>query len=223
MLELGKFCPAGIFEEFEVPRTRLPALPGQPVVVGLAESWAELGEAELERLQAQLEPLGAALVLISSRELVCVRPKEMGDSIVRSSRVRRLWPSGLGPWHRAPAVNAASSPGCVNTRRSGLTLALIDEQGIVRWLQRSTQSAETLELLQVALAQTRRQLRQRLRLASGAGAPASLGFSRAELAASLLSAFTGTFGAGAVEPAPLQARTVLPATFSGTLPHAIRH
>jgi hypothetical protein len=73
---------------------------------------------------------------------------------------------------------------------------LIDEHGIVRWLQRSTQSTETLELLQAALAQTRRQLRQRLRLASGAGAPAAQSFSRAELAASLLSALALTFGEG---------------------------
>ena len=196
-------CPAGIFEEFEVPRTRLPALPGQPVVVGLAESWAELAEETLERLQCQLEPLGAALVLISSGELVCVRPRVMGDTVVRSSRVRRLWPSGLGPWHRAPAVNAATGPSCANTRRSGLTLALLDEQGIVCWLQRSTQGPTTLELLQTALAQTRRQLRQQLRLASGARAPAAQAFSLAELTASLRIAFAATFGEGEAEQGKL--------------------
>lgn len=172
------------------------------MVLGLAESWGELSPQTVVGLQAELERLGVPLLLISSGELVCVRPGRLRDGLVRSSRVRQLWPSGLGPWHRAPAVNAETGPGCVSARRSPATLALIDEQGIVRWLWRSAQGAGSLERLRVALGLSRLQLPERQRLASGARQLDVPAFSRGELMASLLSAFTATFRG---EEAPRQA------------------
>lgn len=194
LLALGDPCPRGLFEEFELPRTQLPALPGEPVVLGLAESWSELSQQCIVGLQAELDPLGASLLLISSGELVCLRPGKLSQAVVRSSRVRQLWPSGLGPWHRAPAANAAAGPGCVSARRCAPTLALLDEHGIVCWLWRSAQGAGALQRLQAALGQARLELQERQRLASGARRRDSLPHSHAELVVSLISAFTRTFG-----------------------------
>lgn len=200
LLALGDPCPPGLFEEFQLPRTQLPALPGEPVVLGLAESWAELSEAAIAELQAELDQLGASLLLISSRELVCVRPGKPSEAVVRASRVRQLWPSGLGPWHRAPAVNAGAGPGCASARRSSPTLALIDEHGTVCWLWRSAHGAGALPRLQTALQQTRLELHERQRLVSGARRRDSLPYSHAELVASLVSAFTASFSEGARLP-----------------------
>jgi hypothetical protein len=183
-----------MFDEFELPRTQLPALPGEPVVLGLAESWGELPKATLEGLQAQLEQLGAGLILLSSRELVCLRRDAPRGGVVRASRVRQLWPSSIGPWHRAPAANAAQpGAGCANTRRSQAALAVVDEHGIVRWLQRAAQGEAALELLPAALGQARQHLQRLQRLASGARA---LAFSPAQLTAGLIDAMAATFGTG---------------------------
>ncbi len=174
------------------------------MVLGLSESWGELSREALEGLRAELDQLGAALLLISTGELVCVRPGVQPRAVVRSSRVRQLWPSGLGPWHRAPAANAGG-PGCVSARRASLTLALIDEHGVVCWLRRSAQGASSLAQLKEALAQARLQLHGNQRLASGARQRDTLPFSRAELAAGLIAALEATFGEGEARHAPVGA------------------
>jgi xanthine dehydrogenase YagT iron-sulfur-binding subunit len=162
----------------------LSAFRGQTLVLGFAQRWQEARPETLRRIRAELRGLGAALFLVSPREIYAFRAD---DEVETQLVVTESDSAALEQLLRAHRVEPAA------LRSGATTLVIVDGTGAKRWSQTSSSLEKPLDSLLDALSLAAARL-QTSRVSTS-------GLSRRELlVASLAAAFTLLLASGCRQP-----------------------